>query len=476
MNEQKKKPPESKKILFPQLRNFCEKRKQTTRRMETSDKKYRKSLIRTVIIMALLIVLILFNWTDYPYSFNGRIQLRGYQSSLSDKILVLDHSESILLNEAKHRILPPGPAYDYFSLDVIGKMDLREYSAILISSHFFDFENNYDPNCISKINDYVRNGGTLIVLLHYSYDWLEKPIKFEKRHITSVILGDLNHSYFDEIERNPKYKLQLIHRIENNKGLQIGDGFLYPAYGVFSDHLEDALILDEVSQEPILVATGFGSGKLFLAACPWDYHFYRTDVPDEFAFTDADLFYHAILWALSRKDTTPTLPPFEIMPTEGAFRDFLMLLFLSFIITQILWMRKLDKHPLSCKLLKAAPIFILFILLFATLFVFLLHVEMNKYYDRVYQNDRDFDGLPDQNESIVDVDGLISDLRKAQRNHYGYSALLFLLMISGIFEITMRLPENPFQEYNQWPVVVAIMILTQFFMILRLVIFVLNVS
>ena len=475
MNGQKKKSSESRKTLLPQLRNFCKRKKQRIKKIGTFDKKYRGPLIRIVIVIALLIVPMLFYLNDFSYSYNGRIHLRLYQWPWSKRILVLDHSESILLNEANHRILPPGPAYDYLPLDVIGKTDLKEYSAILISSHYFDFENDYDPNCISKINDYVRNGGTLIVLLHYNYDWLEKPIKFEKRHITSVALGDLNHPYFEEVGKNPEYKLQLIHRIENNKGIQVGDGFLYPAYGVFSDHLEDALILDEASQEPILVATEFGSGKLFLAACPWDYHFYRTDVPEEFAFTEADLFYHAILWALSRKDTTPTLPPFEIKLTEGAFRDFLMFLGLSCFITQILLKPNFDKYPLLCKLRKAAPIFILLILPFTGLLITLLHAEMNNYYDRVYQNDRDFDGFPDQNESIVEADGLISHLRKAQRNHYGYSVLIFLFIISGIFGITPKLPQNPFQEYSQWPDVVVIITLTLVFMILRLIIFALDI-
>ncbi|MCK4797866.1 MAG: hypothetical protein KAT05_10810 [Spirochaetes bacterium] len=358
----------------------------------------------------------------------------------NEKIMVLEYSEAILINEANHKILPPGATYDFISADDIENRNLNEYKIILIPSHFFDFEGDNKQN-YSKLNYYVKNGGSLIVLLQYNYDWLELPIKFERKLITSITSGNLNHTYYNKIMEHPTEGKYIIQQINKLNALAVHDGFVYPAYGFFYNFTGDALVLAKHSSKPTMVTMQSGSGKIMLIASPWDYHFYRTDIPKDFAYEESKLYYYAILWGLNKQ---PPVVAYQIVPIG-------MQILLISIISSMLAVNLLSesKRNLTKNLLKLIPVIITSIGVIAILFTGLSHSEMNKYYDQTYLTDKDFDGLADTSSNIIDMDGLISNFENAQGYHYIYSIFLYLSIIATPFGIFLQYNKNKIQE-KRW--------------------------
>ena len=359
----------------------------------------------------------------------------GYVLSKEKNILILKYPDSILMNNIISGILPPGAKYHFVLPSDVEKLDLMKYDLILIPSHFFDFEYKYNPSFMSKIHDYVEDGGSLIVLLQYNYDWLATPVKFEKRTVTSVTTEDLNHSFFDKMKHTFIPDMHVIQSIKKLRASQARDGFIYPAYGVFSNYSGNGLILDSATQKPVIINMSAGDGKIFLIASSWDYHFYRTDIPDSFANEEAILYYYAILWAL---DSDKPLIAYQIFPI-GMQMVLIPFLF-SLIISSLFESNK--------ELIKYSIFFILIIGIFASIFMGLLYSEMNTYYDKVYLMDKNFDGFPDQSNNIIDMDGLVSDFGKAQKYHYLYSIFFYLSIISLPFGAILHLTKNWFEEYK----------------------------
>jgi hypothetical protein len=383
----------------------------------------REDLMKRLVISILLLVCA-------AYVFNALAERSKHRALNIDtvlpsdaKIMVLRYPDSVLMNEfVVNQLLPSGGDYEFVSITDIGRTDLNKYKIVLIPSHLFDFQEAGNLSGLSMISRYVNEGGSLVILLHYNYDWLDIPIEFERRSVLSLELGNTSHPYFGAMMALPITHEAVIQDIRGLNASQVGDAFLCPAYGLFLSNEGEALILDTASQKPIMVAMRVGLGRIILIASPWDYQFYRTDIPDQYATEIAYLYYYAILWELNAR---PPLALYMFVPDPLWLLPFLLV---GSFATSVAWLKPVRKA--MPHVLANLPILILIAGAFSSIFTAILYSEMNRYYDRVYATDKNLDGFPDQSSSITDMEALVSDFSKAREFQYVYSILLYLSIVT----------------------------------------------